>query len=194
MSQNAVVIGRGLQGVELTRALKQSGLDVTMIVPDESPWFPALFQVKGAMLEEALEQHGVKVISLDAPVELVGHSDHVHMVRTREGREIPADIVGFAGNQRARVEFLVGSGISLADGIVTDTRLQTTDPNVYAAGDVAQVEVDGDRKPLGYGWARARNQGEAVGRNMAGDEVRIEVGKETEAQAIYGKAILGRWK
>jgi NAD(P)H-nitrite reductase large subunit len=192
-AKRAVVVGRGLQGVELTRALRLRGLDVTMIVPDESPWFPALFQVKGEMIEQALEEHGVKVIALDAPAEVVGEGDRAIGVKTREGREVEGEIVGFALDQKADVEFLVGSGISLADGIVVDERLQSTDENVYAAGDVAQVESEGKRRPIGYGWMRALTQGEAAARSMCGETVAVEVGDEADAQALYGMGLLARW-
>jgi len=192
-ARNAVVIGRGLQGVELTRALRLCGLAVTMIVPDESPWFPALFQVKGELIEQALRERGVDVIPLDQPTELVEKDGRVAAVRTREGREFPADVVGFALDQRACTEFLVGSGISLADGVVVNGQLRSTDENVYAAGDVAQIEIEGKRHPLGYGWLRAMRQGEAAGRNMAGERVEVEAGDETEAQALYGLSLLARW-
>jgi NAD(P)H-nitrite reductase large subunit len=191
--RNAVVIGRGLQGVEVTRALRLRGLAVTMVVPDESPWFPALFRVKGELIEQALRERGVEVIPLDQPTELVEKDGRVAAVRTREGREIPADVVGFALDQRACTEFLVGCGISLADGVVVDAHLRSTDENVYAAGDVAQLETEGKRNPLGYGWLRAMRQGEAAGRNMAGERVAVEAGDETEAQALYGLSLLARW-
>ncbi len=192
-AKTAVVVGRGLQGVELTRALRLRGLEVTMIVPDESPWFPALFQVKGEMIEQALEEHGVKIIALDAPAEVVGEGGRAIGVKTREGREAEGEIVGFALDQRADVEFLVGSGISLADGIVVNEQLQSTDEDVYAAGDVAQVESEGKRRPIGYGWLRALSQGEAAGRSMCGEAAAVEVGDEAEAQALYGMGLLARW-
>ncbi len=193
-AETAVVVGRGLQGVELTRALKLSGLSVTMLVPDESPWFPQLFQLKGELVERELEQRGIQVIALDRPAELVGADGRVAAVKTHEGREPPADIVGFALDQRASVDFLVGSGISLADGVVVDTRLQSTDESVFAAGDAAQIEHEGKRRPIGYGWLRAMAQGEAAGRNMAGEEAVVEVGDESEAQSLYGMSLLARWE
>lgn len=193
-AQRAVVIGRGLQGVELARALHLRGLRVTLVVPDESPWFPHLFQIRGELIERELEQRGVTVIALDRPAELVGRDGQVTAVVTHEGRELPADIVGFAVDQHAVFDFLVGSGISLADGIIVDSRLQTTDPSVYAAGDCAQLEDNGIRYPLGYGWLRSMEQGEAAGRNMAGGEAQVKAGDESEAQALYGASLLARWQ
>ena len=192
-AKTAVVVGRGLQGVELARALRLKGLEVTMIVPDESPWFPALFQVKGEMIEKALEQHGVKVVALDDPAEVAGEGGRAIGVKTREGREVEGEIVGFALDQRAEVGFLVGSGISLAEGVVVNAQLQTTDENVYAAGDVAQLEINGRRHPIGYGWQRASAQGEAAGRSMCGEPVTVATGDEAEAQALYGMGLLARW-
>jgi len=193
-ARRAVVVGRGLQGVELTRALRLRGLDVTMVVPDESPWFPALFQVKGDLIEQVLDRHGVNVIALDAPAELVGEEGRVTGVRTREGRELSGEIVGFAVDQRASVDFLVGSGISLADGVVVDERLRSTDESVWAAGDVAQIQQGGKRRRIGYGWMRAMSQGQAAGLNMCGRETRVEVGDEEQAQSLYGMSLLARWE
>ena len=192
-ANTAVVVGRGLQGVELTRALRLRGLDVTMIVPDQSPWFPALFQLKGEMVEQALTQHGVNIIPLDSPTELLGDGNHVVGVKTREGRQLKAEIVGFALDQKASLDFLVGSGVSLADGVVVDGRLMSTDEHIYAAGDAAQIELDGNRRPIGYGWLRALSQGEVAARNMCGQEVTVDVGDESEAQALYGMGLLARW-
>jgi NAD(P)H-nitrite reductase large subunit len=192
-AKRAVVVGRGLQGVELTRALRLRGLDVVMVVPDESPWYPQLFQVKGEMIERKLEERGVKIVPLDRPREIVGSGGRVTAVRTEEGRELEADIVGFALDQRASVEFLVGSGVSLADGVVVNERLQSTDESIFAAGDVAQLEIEGKRWPMGYGWARAATQGELAGRNMAGRDERAKAGEESEAQALYGASLLSRW-
>lgn len=193
-ARRAVVVGRGLQGVELARALHLRGLQVTLVVPDESPWFPHLFQIRGELIEKELEQRGVTVIALDRPADLVGRDGKVTAVVTQEGRELPADIVGFAVDHRVVFDFLVGSGISLADGVIVDSRLQTTDPNVYAAGDCAQLEQEGVRYPLGYGWLRAMEQGEAAGRNMAGGEAHVRAGDESEAQALYGASLLARWQ
>ena len=192
-TSRAMVVGRGLQGVELARALRLRGLSVSFLVPDQSPWFPHLFQVKGEIIEQALQAHEVEVIALDRPAALLGEENRVYAVKTQHGRELPADIVGFATDQRASVSFLVGSGISLADGVVVDNCLRSTDERVFAAGDVAQIEVEDKRRPIGYGWLRAREHGEIAGRNMAGQEVAVEVGDESEAQSLYGTSLLARW-
>jgi NAD(P)H-nitrite reductase large subunit len=114
-------------------------------------------------------------------------------VKTHGGRELPAEVVGFALDQRACVDFLVGSGISLAEGVVVDGYLRSSDERVYAAGDVAQLEVDGTRRPIGYGWMRARAQGEAAARNMCGERAPVSIGDESEAQALYGASLVARW-
>jgi NAD(P)H-nitrite reductase large subunit len=193
-ARTAVVVGRGLQGVELIRALRLRGLQVTLLVMDESPWFPALFRTGRDAIEGVLKEFGVRVITRDDPAELLGSSGRVTGVKTRGGLEIPAGIVGFAGVQRTKVEYVVGTGVSLAEGVVVDPHLRSTDARIFAAGDVAQLEVEGVRRPLGYGWLRARAHGEVAGRTMAGEEAAVATGDEMEAQTLYGQSLLARWR
>lgn len=139
-----------------------------MVVPDQSPWFPALFRTGSEAVEEVLREFGVRVVACDAPTEILGESGRVRGVKTREGLEIPADLVGFAGIQKTRVEYIVGTGVSLAEGVVVGPSLQSSDARIFAAGDVAQLQVEGARRRLGYGWMRARAHGEVAGCTMVG--------------------------
>jgi len=193
-AKRAVVVGRGLQAVELARGLRLRGLDVCMVAPDETPWFLPLFQTTQEDMERVLGQHGVEVVVLDAAAEILGQGGKVTGLRTREGRELAADIVGFAHHQQARMEVLEGSDIGTEEGVLTDRHLRTTDEAVFAAGDVAQIQVDGERRALGYGWMRASAQGEAAARNMCGEQVATAVGDEFQAQALYGMSLTARWR
>jgi pyruvate/2-oxoglutarate dehydrogenase complex dihydrolipoamide dehydrogenase (E3) component len=92
------------------------------------------------------------------------------------------------------MESLVGTGVSLADRMVVDAGLRTTDPSIFAAGDVAQLQVTGQRRPIGYGWLRARAHGQVAGQKMAGGDAEVAVGDEAEAQALYGRNLLARWE
>lgn len=193
-AKQAVVIGRGLPALELTRALRLRGLGVTLLVPDDSPWFLPLFDTTEEEIEKILSQHEVNVAVLDAPVEFVGSSGKVTMVRTREGRELPADIVGIASGQKASTEFLAGSDIGANEGILVDERLMSSDERIYAAGDVAQIQQATQRRALGYGWMRASSQAEAAARNMCGGNVTVSVGDEYQAESLYGVSLAARWQ
>lgn len=190
----AVVVGLGLQALELTRALRLRGLTVTLVAPDDTPWFLPLFQTDQQSIERVLEEHGVKVVALDRPIELIGDGGRVRLVKTREGKELPAEIVGFAGGQQPRLELLKGSDIGVDDGVLADEQLRTTDEEVFAAGDVAQIQPKGSRRALGYGWMRASAQGEVAGRNMCGERATVTVGDEFQAQSLYGLSLAARWR
>jgi NAD(P)H-nitrite reductase large subunit len=193
-ARSAIVFGRGLPAIELTRALRLRGLEVTLLVPDESPWFLPLFDTSEERIEAILRHHGVKVVVLDAPTEIVGEGGQAQMVRTREGRELPADIVGIAADQKAATDFLSGSDIGSDEGILVGEHLGSTDERIFAAGDVAQIQPQAGRRVLGYGSVRARLQGDTAARNMCGDSQKAPVGDETSAASLYGLSLADRWQ
>jgi NAD(P)H-nitrite reductase large subunit len=193
-ARSAVVFGRGLPAIELTRALRLRGLEVTLLVPDDSPWFLPLFGTTQEKIEAILRRHRVNVVILDAPVEIVGEAGRAKMVRTREGRELPADLVGIAGEQRPSVDFVAGSDIGTEEGILVDEHLRSTDEHIFAAGDVAQIQQQRDRRALGYGSERASLQGDVAARNMCGDSKQAAVGDEYSAESLYGLDLIERWQ
>ncbi len=194
-AKRAVVVGQGLQALELVRALRLRGLEVTLVVPDDTPWFLPLFQTDEQTMERILAEHGVKVLVLDRAVELVGRAGRVRAVKTREGHELPAEIVGFAGGQRGETNLLSGSGIAVEAGVVTDEHLRTTDEMIWAAGDVAEIQASGtEQRAHGYGWIRASAHGQAAGHNMCGEHVAVEIGENLVAQSLYGLSLAARWR
>ena len=190
----AVVIGRGLPALELSRALRMRKLEVTLLVPDDRPWFLPLFDTKEEEIEAVLARHQVKVAVLDEPTEIVGSGGKARFVKTREGREFAADIVGIAADQRPSAGFLAGTDIGVEQGILVDDRLSTTDERIFAAGDVAQLQPQSGRRALGYGWVRAGSQGEAAARNMCGEDVVVAAGDEYAAESLYGASLTARWR
>jgi NAD(P)H-nitrite reductase large subunit len=190
----AVVIGRGLPALELTRALRKRDLEVTLLVPDDKPWLLPLFDTKEEEIEKVLLQHEVNVATLDMPIAIEGAGGAAKVVKTREGRELPADIVGIASDQRASASFLKGTDIPVEAGVRVDTHLRTADERIFAAGDVAQIQLQSHHRALGYGWVRAGSQGEAAARNMCGEPVTVAPGDEFVAESLYGTSLTARWR
>jgi 3-phenylpropionate/trans-cinnamate dioxygenase ferredoxin reductase component len=193
-ARSAVVFGRGLPALELTRALRLHGVEVALLVPDDSPWFLPLFDTAEEKVEEILRRHGVNIVILDALAEIVGEEGRVKLVRTHEGRELPADLVGIAGDQRPSMDFMVGSDLGTEEGILVDEHLRTKDEHIFAAGDVAQIQQQPSRRALGYGSARASLQGEVAARNMCGDNKRAAADAEYSAESLYGLSLTERWQ
>jgi NADPH-dependent 2,4-dienoyl-CoA reductase/sulfur reductase-like enzyme len=176
----AVVVGGGLIGVEVAEILHDRGLHVTFVIR-ESWYFPvALDANEAGLVAEHLRGHGVDVL-LGATVDEVVRdgAGRIRGVRLAAGSgEVPADLVVSTIGVEPNTGFLAGSGLTLAKSgaIETDDALRTSAPDVWAAGDCANVTwLDGSRRPEQL-WYTARDQGRLAARSMLGDEVTYKRG------------------
>ena len=177
--ERAVVVGGGLIGVEVAEILRARGLQVTFVIR-ESWYFPlALDEQESGLVAEHMRAHGVDV-RLRASVEeiLRGSDGSVRGVRLESGDEIPCEIVVSAIGVVPNTKFLEGSGLALSKGgaIEVDAALKTSAPDVWAAGDCANVTwADGSRRPEQL-WYTAREQGRVAARAMLGDAAAYDRG------------------
>ena len=169
----AVVIGGGLIGVEVAEILHHRGLHVTFVVR-ENWYFPlALDEKEAALVTEHMRRQGIDVrfgVNVEAVVR--GEGGGPRAVRLQTGDEVTCDVVVSAIGVVPNTKFLEGSGIVLSTGgaIEVDDTLKASPPDVYAAGDCANVTwADGSRRPEQL-WYTARDQGRLVARAMLGDE------------------------
>ncbi|MBF4997365.1 FAD-dependent oxidoreductase [Nocardia sp. BSTN01] len=131
-----VVVGAGFIGCEIAATAVGLGVEVTIVEPQPTPLCAALGQTVGALvgrlhLDAGVDLRcGVGVAGLDGGA-------RVKTVRLNDGTEIEADLVVSAIGSVPAVAWLSGSGLELADGIVCDERGRTSDPHVWAVGDVA---------------------------------------------------------
>ena len=138
--KKAVVAGGGFVSLELTENFRRLGLDVTVI---QSP-AQLLKQIDPDMIgpfQERFEKNGVRLILQDRVKEIRRENDDT-FVLTKEGRAISADIVVLAIGVRPNSAIAAAAGLEtgVKGGIVTNKYLQTGDPDIYAVGDVVQVE------------------------------------------------------
>jgi nitrite reductase (NADH) large subunit len=161
-SRRAVVVGGGLLGLEAARALSLLHLDVTVaeIVPH---LLPRQMDAEGArFLQANLESQGLTILTGVRTIAVEGESSAAG-IRLEDGRRIPADIVLFSAGVLPRIELARAAGLAANRGIAADARLQTSAPDVFAAGDAA--EIDGRT----YGLIPpAIEQARAAARNMSG--------------------------
>ena len=179
----AAVVGGGLIGVEVAEILMKRGLAVTFVVR-ESWYFPlALDSNEAELVAEHMRGHGCDV-RLGVNVEEILRDANGRVRGLRLGpaprslqpevpREIACDLVVSAIGVVPNTDFLRQSGLALAKGgaIEVDAALRTNVPEVWAAGDCANVTwADGSRRPEQL-WYTARDQGRIAGASMLGDEV-----------------------
>ena len=170
-ARRVVVIGAGLIGIGVARALRRLGLEVT-VVERLSRILPAqMDETAACLMTDALERCGIRV-RVSEEVTATEGVGSVRGVRL-PGEVLPADLLVVATGVRPNLELVRGTSIACAAGILVDDRLRTSVPGVYAAGDVAQGPdiLRGDRRVAAI-WPAAAAMGRVAGRNMAGtDEV-----------------------
>jgi len=179
----AVVVGGGLIGVEVAEILLARGLKVTFLVR-ENWYFPlALDEREAALVAEHLRAHGVDV-RLGVNVEEVrrgpdgalagvrlGDAPRALAALAPEAGEVPCDLLVSAIGVVPNTGFLAGGGLRLSKGgaIEVDDALRASAPDVWAAGDCANVTwADGTRRPEQL-WYTARDQGRVAAASMLGD-------------------------
>jgi NADPH-dependent 2,4-dienoyl-CoA reductase/sulfur reductase-like enzyme len=182
-AETVAIVGGGYVGIEMAEAFAEHGLDVHLF-----EMLPHVLQPFGAetaaVVEDHLEAKGVH-LHLDAAVEeLAGTHHRMERVVTAE-TEVPVDLVLVGVGVAPNTDLAESAGIELGDtgAIAVDEYGRTSDPHVYAAGDVAEADhvVTGEQDwvPLALTANRA---GRAIGATLAGEE--------TPVGAIAGTAAL----
>lgn len=172
-------IGGGIQGLETAWILNQQGKKVTVAEVQERLMPRQLDEKASDILKKAVESFNIDVLLNTQISEILGESQ-VCGAATNRGEKIKCDMVVFSVGIRPNAEFVKGSGIEVLNGIVINDKMETNLKNIYAAGDIA--ELDGK---IGGSWASAAEQGKTAGYNIAGRETKyIEVIPTTTLNAF----------
>jgi nitrite reductase (NADH) large subunit len=167
-ARSAVVVGAGLIGLKTALALKKRGLNVTVVekLPRVLP--RQLDEESSGMLAESVQYKGVELL-VDTGVDgIVADNGAVSGVNAG-GRLIPADMVIMAIGVKPNITLAAAAGIETGRGITVNEFQQTSDPDIYAAGDAAEMidPLTGDRSIPAI-WPVAVEQGRIAASNMAG--------------------------
>ncbi|MGB7160129.1 MAG: FAD-dependent oxidoreductase [Tepidisphaeraceae bacterium] len=165
--KSALVIGGGFIGSEMAAALRMNKLVVTLIFP--SQWLVS--RVFPESLGRALTAHyrtkGVEVLAGDVPLSIEQNGSG-YVARTRAGREVRADLIVAGIGVTPNIALAQAAGLTTGDGVPVNEFLQTSHPDIYAAGDIAFFpEAHLGRRRIEH-WDNAVSQGKHAGRNMAG--------------------------
>lgn len=163
------VVGGGWIGLEVAAAARRHGLDVTVFEPQPSPLHGALGREVGDLFAALHRANGVDVRTGAAVTAIEGADGRVTGVATAGGHVVAADAVLVGIGAVPNTRLAEAAGLEVANGIVVDERLRTSDEAVWAAGDVANAwhPLFEERVRVEH-WANAANQGKAVGATMAG--------------------------
>ena len=167
--KTAVVVGGGITALELTEGLLARGMNVHYLLRGDRYWSNVLDQQESTVVQGRLQAEGVELHFHAELAEIVGKKNRVSAIRLEDGKTIKCDMLAYAIGIRPCLELVQGTGLALDRGILADEHLQTNDPDVFAAGDVAQVfDPLSGRAVLDSLWNPARDQGYVAGMNMAG--------------------------
>ena len=168
-ARSAVVVGGGITALEMVEGLQTRGVLVHYFLRSDRYWSNVLDESESNIIENRLKEDGVTIHYHTEVVEILGKNGRVAGVRTKDGRTIACEIVGVAVGVQPRLELAREIGLKIERGILTDDSLRTSEPDIFAAGDVAQVYDPWiGASVLDSLWGPAREQGRVAGSNMAG--------------------------
>ncbi|OUD00310.1 NAD(P)/FAD-dependent oxidoreductase [Streptomyces swartbergensis] len=172
-----VIAGAGWIGLEVAAAAREYGAEVTVIHRGPTPLHSVLGPELGQLFADLHRDRGVRFQFGTRLTEIVGQDGMVLAARTDDGEEHPAHDVLAAIGAAPRVALAEAAGLEIADrsqggGVVVDERLRTSDPDIYAAGDVASFRHALFETSMRVEhWANALNGGPAAARCMLGRDV-----------------------
>jgi len=166
--KEVVMIGGGLLGLEAGNALRKMGKKM-MVVEFFPRLLPRQLDIPGAeRLQAIMEAMGFS-FRLGAKTQEITGDDMVKEVRLEGGETLKAEMVIVSAGVRPNLDLAKALGLEHDKGIKVDERMRTNQPDVFAAGDVAEF------KGIPYGiWPAAMQQGKAAGNNMADGEAVYE--------------------
>lgn len=171
--RRVVIVGSGWIGLETAAAASLAGCHVTVIEPQPTPLYYAIGPELGAVFTALHEAHGVEFRFGETAAEFHGDAaGRVGSVLTSSGTVLPADVAIVAIGAGPNDGLARGAGLEISNGVVTDAALRTSDPDIYAAGDVACsfLPLLGTHVRVEH-WSNALNGGPAAARSMLGQEV-----------------------
>lgn len=163
-----LVIGGGYIGSEMAAVLCEKGADVTMIFPEKRMLQRIFPKDLAESIKTEYENKGVEIISEDVPAKIKG-KDGDYTIDTKKGKRIGTNVIIAGIGIQPETGIAENAGIRICNGIEVDKELKTSDPDIYAAGDLACFPYEVIEKTMRLEhWDNAMHQGRAAGRNMAG--------------------------
>lgn len=167
--KKAVVVGGALAGIKMTEALHRTGVQVTVV--EQLPHIlPFIADTETAhRMSRKMRQEGIEILTQDSAEEILVTKGKATGVRLASGKTVPADLVLLMVGVQPNIDFLADSGIAVDQAVLTDREMETSVPDIYAAGDMVQFHdaVTG-KDVVSALWGNAVHMGRTAGFNMSG--------------------------
>jgi 3-phenylpropionate/trans-cinnamate dioxygenase ferredoxin reductase subunit len=174
-ADHVVLIGGSYIGCEVAASLVTRGKRCTVVMMEDVALSTGFGEEAGRYFQDVMEAKGIEFIGGDALGVFEG-DERVERVVTESGREIDCDAVVVGAGVKPDVMLAEKAGIEVGDGIVCDSRLQSSVEGIFAAGDVCSYDsaVHGRRLRVEH-WDVALQQGRYAGAAMLGEEEPFKV-------------------
>jgi len=177
--KRAVIVGGGLIGVEFAEMLHSRGIEVTFLVRENRFWGGVLPIEEGEMIANHMKNDQHIDVRLEEELEEIieGKNGRASAVITKKGEKIECQLVGLTAGVHPNIDFLRNTDLRIGKGIQVNEYLETNIPNVYAAGDCAEVlEPRAGRRSIEAVWYVGRMMGETLGQTLSGNKIAYEPG------------------
>lgn len=174
--KHAVLVGSGCVSFEIAEILRSLGIVTTLVQREKYFGEPMLSEPEGKMIEATLEKNGVNIMRETEITEILGGEEATGAV-LKNGEKLECDMLLPMIGIVYPTEWLKSSGIVLKRGIIANEFLETSIPDVWTAGDIAEYnDLALEEMIICGNWMNSRGQGEIAALGMAG--------KRTEYKAI----------
>jgi NAD(P)H-nitrite reductase large subunit len=181
-AKTAVVVGGGITAMELSEGLRHQGVRTILLQRGDRIWSRLFDENESAIIEQAAIHEGIEIWYKEEIEEVLSHKGKVTAVRLQSGKEIACQIVGVAIGVRPNMELVQNLPIEQDRGVMVNEFMQSSIPNLFAAGDIAQVYDRWTKKHhLDVLWPSAISEGRAAGYNM------VDVAHGASPQYSYQK-------
>lgn len=181
-SEKVIVVGGGIQGLEIAWILHQYGKKVKIIELQSRLMYNQLDNEAGEMLKSIIEGYGIEVLTNKLVKEIVD-GDPLAVVLDKT-EEINCDMVLYSAGIKPNIELVGNTEIKTARGIIVNDKMQTSVYNIYAAGDVAEL----NNHVTGL-WNIAIAQGKVAGYNISDKETTYESITPVTTLNAYGTSL-----
>jgi NAD(P)H-nitrite reductase large subunit len=183
----AVVVGGGITALELAEGLAARGMKVRYLLRGKRYWSDVLDEAESRIVMDRLRHEGITILTETQVSRAVGNRGQVEAVETQPGEHLPCEVLAVAIGVRPHADLARAAGLAVNKGVLVNMWLQTNDPDVFAAGDVAEAaDPRTGGTTLDVLWPTALTQGRVAGANMTGAAIPYSKGVPFNVTMLAG--------
>jgi nitrite reductase (NADH) large subunit len=194
-TRHIAILGEGIVGLSLAESLAGRGMIINQVIAGDRFWPEMLDPHTSALLEALLEENHITLRRNASAKAVVGAAGRAISVDLEGGATLPAELVAVGCRRAPAIDMVQGSGLEIGRGIQVNESLQTSDADIFAAGDVAEpMEMDEYAGTEAvFSWQRAWAHGAAAAAGILGQPVEPVLEAMRLRTTIFGVdlAVLG---